>query len=87
MPREHPRGSIITMDRQRNRDRSLWIFDPRSIVLRNLEIIGHDIELLAGHVEGRMIVNLHGRTIAEAAPNSIGRQGRRRLIKYDVTQK
>jgi hypothetical protein len=35
------------------------------LVLRNLQIIGHQIELSAGHLESRMVVNLHPPIIGE----------------------
>ena len=72
MAREHPCRSIITMNRQRHSHGALRILDPGAIVLRDLQIIRNQIELLAGHVKRRMIVNLHARTIAEPMPNSIG---------------
>src|SRR5687767_14915841 len=68
--REYTGRTVIAVNRQRHRYRTLRVFQPPAIIFGDLKIIGDQIELLAGHVKSRMIVNLHARTIAESLPNT-----------------
>src|SRR5690349_12922541 len=57
---EYLGSSIVPMNWKRDGHGALGILDPVTFANWNLEIIGDLIELLASHVEGRVIVNLHG---------------------------
>jgi hypothetical protein len=44
---------------KRDDHRPLGILQPVPVRLGDLEVIGHLVELLASHVEGRVVINLH----------------------------
>jgi len=48
------------MNRESNGHGALGKFDAAAFGFGDLEVIGHEIELLAGHFESRMVVNFHG---------------------------
>ena len=54
------------MNRQADRHGTLWVFQPGAVILRDLQIIGHLVELLTSHVERRIVVNFHGANVASA---------------------
>jgi hypothetical protein len=49
------------MNRDGDTDRSLGKLEAIAIVLRDIEIISHQVELLAGHAKGGMIIDFHAR--------------------------
>ncbi len=53
------RAAVVTMDGQRDHHGALGIFHPVAIRPGHLEVVRHQIELLASHVECWVIVDLH----------------------------
>src|SRR2546423_14088909 len=53
------RAAIVHVHRQRDADGTLGIHQPFAIVLVDAEIIGNDLELVAGHCENLVVVNRH----------------------------
>jgi hypothetical protein len=47
------------MNRQGDGQGTFGEFEPVALVLRNLEMVGDEVELLARHAEGRMVVDFH----------------------------
>src|SRR5258705_5023411 len=66
------RRSIITMNWQGHGDRSLGILQSGTIVFRDFEVVGHHVKLLACHVKGGVIVNLHARRIRKSRRRAMG---------------
>ena len=66
--REDFDDAIIALDRQRDNHRSLRVLQSRAVGFGNLQMIGDQIELPAGHAEGGMLVNVHARKISEGVP-------------------
>ena len=54
-------SAVITVNRERDGYGALGEFDAVAVRKGDLQIIGNFIELLASHVESRMVVHLHGR--------------------------
>src|SRR5262249_43494990 len=59
--------AVITTNRKRYRHGPFGIFYPIPLRLRDLEVVGHKIKLLAGHSECRMVVNVHAAKIMKEA--------------------
>jgi hypothetical protein len=53
------RAAVIHVHRQRHRHGALWEHEPIAIVRIDLQIIGDDLELVAGHLEDFVVVNAH----------------------------
>src|SRR5260370_25993949 len=53
------RAAVVQMQRTRDGDGTLGIHQPLAIVLVDGEIIGNDVELVAGHFENFVVVNRH----------------------------
>ena len=62
---EHLRAAVIAMDRNRHCERALRNLEPIAIVGGDLEIVGHQIELLAGHAKRGVVVNVHGQSVVK----------------------
>src|SRR5690348_366028 len=56
--------TVVTMNRQRHNHRAFRKFQPLAVSLQNLQTVGDEIELLAGHVESRVIVDFHEARVA-----------------------
>src|SRR6185503_18770080 len=57
------RPAIIPMDRERHDHRPFRVLEPAPIGFRDLQMVGDQIELLAGHLKSGMVVNLHARKV------------------------
>ena len=66
---EHLRRAVVAMNRQGHGHGALGIFEPVALGVRDLQVVGHQVELLAGHAESRMVVDFHG-----AEDNSFARR-------------
>ena len=53
------RTAIVHVDRQRYGHGALWVHEPLAVVFVNAQIIGDDLELVAGHFEHFVVVNVH----------------------------
>src|SRR5437660_11066477 len=53
------RAAVVHMHRKRDGDGTLGIHQSLAIVLVDAEIIGNDLELVAGHFENFVVVNSH----------------------------
>ncbi len=53
------RAAVVHVNRQRHRDGALRIHKALAIVLIDTQIIGDDLELIAGHLEHFVVVNVH----------------------------
>ncbi len=51
------RAPVVQMHRERHRNRTLRIGSPFPVVLVDVQIIGDDAKLLAGHLENFVVVN------------------------------
>jgi hypothetical protein len=56
------RRSIVHVHRKRDRDRAFGIHEPIAIVAIDVQVIGNDRELIAGHLEDIVVINIHKRT-------------------------
>ena len=56
---EDLRRAVVAMNRQRDRQGALGVFDPVALGCGHLQMVGHQVELLAGHPESGMIVDFH----------------------------
>lgn len=59
-------GTIVHAYRHGNREGTFWKLEPFTFAGGNLETVGNQIELSARHLEGGMVVNLHGRQYSVA---------------------
>ena len=64
--------AVIAFDGNRDGHGTFWKFQTVAFIGLNAKAIGNDIELAAGHVEGRVLVNLHG---AETNGSGAGGEG------------
>ena len=55
------RGAVVHVHRKRHRDGALRIHQPIAIVAIDVQIIGNDRELIAGHLEYVVVINIHKR--------------------------
>ncbi len=62
---EHLDRSVIAMDGQSHRHGSFRELDAVPLVRGYLQIVGHQIELLASHLKRRMVVYLHRLSISK----------------------
>src|SRR6266481_2685014 len=53
------RAAVVHMHRKRNGDGTLGIHQALAIVFVDAEIIGNDLELVAGHFKNFVVVNRH----------------------------
>ena len=56
---EHLGGPVVAMNRQGDRHGALGIFDAVALGVGDLQMVGHQVKLLAGHPESRVIVDFH----------------------------
>ena len=56
---ESLRAAIVHVHRQRYGHGALRIHEPLAIVFVDAQIIGDDLELVAGHFEHVIVVNMH----------------------------
>ncbi len=56
---EYLRGPVVTMNRQRHGHGALGVFDAVALGCGHLQMVRHQVKLLAGHPESRMVVNFH----------------------------
>ena len=54
--------AVIHMDWKGDGDGALRIHEPIAIVVIDVQIIGNDRELIAGHLEDIVVINIHKRT-------------------------
>jgi hypothetical protein len=59
--------AVVEADGQGDGHGAFGEFESIPVVLRDLQAVGDDIELLAGHVEGGVLVNFHGAKLAGPA--------------------
>ncbi len=52
--------AIIAAHRHGDGEGALGIFQPVTFVRRDVQPVRHEVELLAGHVEGRVVIDVHG---------------------------
>jgi hypothetical protein len=72
-------AAVVQVDGHRDDDCPLWIEKPVAIILRNGEVVGDDMELLAGHLEdGPRIKALHQRS---SPPKANARRARPALYR------
>jgi hypothetical protein len=62
---EHLGVAIVTMNRQRHGQGAFGILDPVAFRVGDLKVIGDQIELLAGHLKSRVVVNVHRASLKE----------------------
>ena len=58
------RAPVVHVHRQRHRDRAFGVRRPFPVVLVDVQIIGDDAKLLAGHLENFVVVNRVCRSIS-----------------------
>src|SRR5688572_28543216 len=58
-------AAIVPMNGDGDGDRTLGIFQAVAVIRRDLQVIGHQVELLAGHAKRGMVINVHGRDASE----------------------
>src|SRR5881296_207184 len=61
---EDLRAAIVAVNRDGHGDRTFRELESVAIVGGDLKIIRHQVKLLAGHAEGRMVVDVHRATLA-----------------------
>jgi hypothetical protein len=54
-------GAVIHVDREGDRHRALGEHEPVAVVLVDVQVIGNDPELLTGHSEDFVVVDVHRR--------------------------
>ena len=56
---EDLRGPVVAMNRQGDGHGALGVFDPVALGGGHLQMVRHQVKLLAGHPESRMVVDFH----------------------------
>ena len=67
--------AVVAMDRAGDGDRALRIEQPVALVVRDVQVVGDDLELLAGHVEHRAGIDRHPVSFLDVGlPADVGRE-------------